>query len=683
MTLSSKHPQDPKTGKFIKKEPLTFNESFEKYLGEEAKVRGCTPQEVASDLFSREFALIEFDEAKGEASMTMYAGTKEVAIKDMKPEDLMKEYKDLRENFAPVSAGIEYHKTFLCGSGFDVISNDPRDKHKVEMRDEIQKLCRNVHMDYYRQGLDKLSFILADDVLTFGMAAAEIIYKKVINFEDFADPKTIAMPDGTKKKVWETRMPTQGEWKSFKGIDRLKIIEDANSRLQEYIDPKTFETKYWTLDAKVRKTLSEEIAEKVGVTKKNKGSLFHPFEIFWLSWNTRGTKLKGESIIRPALEIARLVRRIQKAIGKGFDRWADRKYFFVCGTEKRPWNKNAQRRFVKYLELMIKNHWSGVPVPAGFDVKDIGGQVFEGTNILNHLINMICAAMNYPRDFLEQGKTRSGDKAWLAWQVKYGSNQRMYRRDIENQLFQKHLWCKFGFTYRVPKQNVDKKDQEKRDIYIPKIMWKAEGRWQKAEETKSLQGWLNVANPIGPEFKLAVEKRGAEILGFGSIQFPSHAELRKQIKMEAKLQELQIKKMMEGDDKLAKRQDKGVSKKLAPTGQDKKPPPKAGGSRKPAVVKKGMKNKSFGEARERQEEEIAEMMRVAVGKISLPTVPIEIRIKNDPTTPTKIEVDVHVKTPDANKDVIEEKIKTEKEKQKTEGRKQEAAESVKEKISKS
>ena len=605
--------RDPDTKKYISADEaqrrsikpeasgLTFNESFESFIKEQAKNSGQSEIEVADDLFSREFMLVEFDEATGDASMKMYAGSKEVPIQDMKPEALMKEYSDLRENFAPVSAGIEYHKTFLCGSGFDIIANDPRDKHKMEMLDVIQKFCRDIHMDYYREGLDKLIYILADDILTYGMAAAEIIYKKDINFEDFADPNTITLSSGTKKKVWETRMPTQKEWKSFKGIDRLKIIEDANSRLIPYVDPKTFETKYWTLDAKGKKTVSDQIAEMAGVTKKGEGTLFHPFEIFWLSWNTRDTKLKGESIIRPALEIARLVRKIQKAIGKGFERWADKKYFFICGTEKRPWNKNAQRRFVTYLSLMIKNQWTGVPVPAGFDVKAIGGEVFEGTNILNHLINMICAAMNYPKDFLEQGRTQAGDKAWLAWQVKYGSNQRMYRRDIENQLFEKHLWCKFGFTYRVPKQNVEKKDREKRDIYVPKILWKAEGRWQKAEETKSLQGWLNVANPIGPEFKLGIEKRGAQILGFSNIEFPSHAELRKQIKLEAKIRELQLKKMMEKDvegDKpeekgnLEKRQDAGVSKTLAPTGKEKKAPPKAGGTRQPKTIKKGMPSRS-------------------------------------------------------------------------------------------
>jgi len=583
--------KDPKTGHFINEEeakkrgipPVTgfdFQESVEKYVKDVAKAEKISEEEVIKDLFNREVFLVEFDEAKGTASLKILEGTPYKEIKDMNSEELMAEYKDLRENFAPVAAGIEYHKTFLCGSGFDVIVDNPRDKHQLEMRDEILKLCGNMFMDfYYKQGLDKLLFIMADDLLTFGAVAGRIQYGRPIPFEEFAEikgeQKTTA---GAKLKIWKTRDPEKQEWKTFKGIERLIIIDRAISRLNPYVED--FQVKYWTLDTPAQ-TPAEEILHT-----KPESIKYHPFEIFWLSWNTRGTGMKGESIIRPALEIARLVRRIQRAIGKGFERWADRKYFFICGTERRPWGRNAQRRFIHYLELMIKNNWTGVPVPTGFDVKEIGGQVFEGTNILNHLINMICAAMNYPRDFLEQGRTAAGDKAWLAWQVKYGSNQRMLRRDIEQQLFQKHLWCKFGFTYRVPKQNVPSRQREVRDIYIPKIIWKAEGRWQRAEELKSLLGTLNVANPIGVELKLAVEKRIAEILGFGEIEFPSYAELRKEMKAIRQMQELELQTRQE---KMRKRQEKGVSKRLAPTGQIKKPPPSAGGTRKAKLIQKGMK----------------------------------------------------------------------------------------------
>jgi len=349
--LNPKHPQDVKSGKFVKK-GLVYHNSFENFINEEAKIRESTPEDVAREIFSNEYSLIEFNEATGKASLVMYSESKDVSIDNMKPEALMNLYRDLRENFPPVSAGIEYHKTYLCGNGFDVVSDDIKDKHKIEMRDECRKLSKNIYMDYYRVGLDKLIFILADDILTFGMAAAEIIYDRDIAFEEFAKEE-IVTKDGKSKKVWTTRMPTQREWKSFKKIKRLKIIKDANLRLIPYMNPKSLETKYWTLDEKSKKSVEEHIAEVAGIVKPETGTKLHPFEVLWLSWNTRNIELKGESIIRPVIEMARLVRKIQRAIGTGFERWADKKYFFVCGSEKRPWNRNSQRRFVKYLELMI------------------------------------------------------------------------------------------------------------------------------------------------------------------------------------------------------------------------------------------------------------------------------------------------------------------------------------------
>lgn len=138
----------------------------------------------------------------------------------------------------------------------------------------------------------------------------------------------------------------------------------------------------------------------------------------------------------------------------------------------------------------------------------------------------------------------------------------------------------------------------------------------------------------------------------------------------------------EKQTRLAKRQKEGVSKKLAPSAEGaKKPPPKVGGTRQPKTVKKGMKPK-FGETHEK-EKAIEEVVRGAIGNMSLPAIPVEIRIKNEPSEPTKVDVDVHIKTPESNEEVIEEKIKTEREKQETERKKQEAAESVKEKAEKS
>jgi len=613
--------RDPETKKFISEKEakrrgippvglnVTFIESVEKDIKEKAKEAGMTPQEYAVDLFSREYALIEFDEATGKASLQIFPATPQVKIGDIPTEKLLAEYKDLREHFPPVSAGIEYHKTFLCGSGLNIITDDPTNPHKIKMRDECRRLARKIYMDYYRRGLDRLLFILADDVLTYGGIGAEIVYGREINFEEFAKKVEV----GSDKYEYETRLPSAQEWKSFKGITRLKIIDNAITRLSPVINSKSFEIGYWVLDTKLGKSQTQQIREKVGMEKKKlEGIKFHPFEILWLSWNTRGTNLKGHSIIEPALEVARLARKIQRAVGKGVNRWAEKKFFFVCGTDKKPWNKHALRKFLKYLEMMIKHHWTGIPVPQGFKVEEIGGDVFEGTNILAHLIDMICAAMNYPRDFLERGRSRAGDKAWLAWQVKYGTNQRQLRRDIEFQIFETNLWCKFGKTYREKKQGVEPPRREKKDTYVPKIIWKAEGRWQKKEEIETLLKGLNVANPLGPEMKLAIERRLAVLLQFGDIELPSFKDLRKEVKLRAKLDRLLLlqaiakgseptkpekptDKEPTAEEKLEKRTKGGVSTEPSPTGKEKKKgvaKPLGTKSRQPKTKKKGMPPKS-------------------------------------------------------------------------------------------
>jgi len=498
---------ESKKEKLIK--PFTFEENVADWGKKRAKELEMTEQEFwESTMGESDFALVEFDEATGKASLKLFSEQLVTKDEDEKPEKILQEYQELRENFAPVSAGVEYHKNFMVGSGFDIMIDEPKDKHQQQMKEEIIKLTGDIYQDYYNRGLDKILFVMIDTALTTGAAAAEVVYAKEgePNFSDY-----ITKEDDEVK----LQMPTIAQWKSFGGIKRLKIIKDAITRLKPIFDNKSYEILYWTLDEVKGTTITPD-------KEKKEPQKFLPWQIFWLSWNTRETELVGESIIRPVRTIAKIVKSINESVGEGFHRWANRKYFFVLGTEKRPWSNISKANFLKLLEQMARKNWTGIPVPQGFDVKEIGGQIFQGRDVLDHFISMIAAGMTYPRDFLEFGRTRAGDKAWLAWQVKYGSAQRQIRRAIEQQLFEKHLWCLVGQTYDVPKQGVPEKERETHPIFIPKMRWRAEGRWQQAEELKSLQGWLNVANPVGPEFKLAIEKRAAELLGLGEIEFPCY-----------------------------------------------------------------------------------------------------------------------------------------------------------------
>jgi len=215
------------------------------------------------------------------------------------------------------------------------------------------------------------------------------------------------------------------------------------------------------------------------------------------------------------------------------------------------------------MELMIKNNWVGIPVPAGFKIENIGGEqsIFEGRNLLDYLTGMICAGMQYPREFLEVGKTAASDKAWLAWTVRYGRSQQQVRRAIEHQLFQRHLWCEFGKTYRIPKKGVEVAKQERRPIYVPKIEWRAEGRWHREEKTKQLKSILDAANPADPPLKLAIEKALSQVLGLGELDFDSYIKLFG-LQTEIKLIVAENEKMI-AEEKLKIDKDLKKSGKLA------------------------------------------------------------------------------------------------------------------------
>lgn len=565
-----------------------FHRDAADYIKEEASSKGVSENEVLEDILTGGFAVLSFEETTGKATLEFksWKGLSEPV--EEKPEDkpkVIKQYRDLRENFAPVTAGVNFHKKFATGGGFRVMIEDPRDDHQLEVQEAINTLNRLIYQDYYTRGMDRMLGIMTDEALTVGASACELVYENEFEFADFVTktldiPVNPDMPEKGTIKYIVTRMPTAAEWKKMGGIKRFKIIENAVERLVPQRDPITFEIMYWTLDELTQK--KKDLLPKTTATakeEKKEPQKFLPWQIFWLSWNTRGTELIGKSVIKPVLWLANMVKEIQRALAKGYRRWANKKYFLVCGSEKRPWGKIAQREFGKALAFMIKNNLDALPVPQGFDTKEIGGEVFDSRNLLDYLTGQICTGMTYPRDFLEQGRTRASDKAWLAWQVTYGEAQHQIRRAIEQQIWQAHVWCKFGLTIRVPKQGVKKRKQEKMPTYVPKVEWRSESKWHMTERLNMDVQILNIANPVGPQLKLAVERDIAKTMGWGEVILPSFEELEKELKA------LEKKMLAEGEPSLqAKRLEGGVSKEKAPTGMQKKPPPPAGGTRKPDVL---------------------------------------------------------------------------------------------------
>jgi len=538
---------------------VKFVDDFQKFIETQKKKTGIPEEELINEVLSTHVSMVEFDETTGKASLVFDAWKGVVVGEETKvSQATLKDFRDLRENFAPVSAGIEWHRDFTSGGGFLVQIDDPTDKNQNTMREEINLLNRNVYQDQYVKGLDNILDIEIDIALTDGCAAAEIVYTKEVAFEDYIDEiEEVMLDDGKKVKVLKPKEMTSELWKDLGGITRLKIIEDSYTRLVPYRHPKSGEILYWTLDEKGGKD-NQGLSYEDIVSKEKKANKpiikFHPWEILWLSWNQRGTNLKGMSMIQSVYKIAKMVQEIQTSVGKGFNRWANKKYFFVCGSERRQWNKVYRTEFLKAMEKMIKNNWVGIPVPAEFEIKEIGGEqsVFDGKNILDHLIGMIAAGMQYPREFLEVGRTQASDKAWLAWTVRYGRSQLQIRRAIEHQLWERHLWCKFGMTKKKSVKGVEKEKQEDIPIYVPKLQWKAEGQWLKDAKIKLLTGLLNVANPIDYPLKMPVQKEMGATIGIGEIDWKDIEDLfdtqnkikianakMEQMKAEAKLGEME------------------------------------------------------------------------------------------------------------------------------------------------
>lgn len=234
-----------------------------------------------------------------------------------------------------------------------------------------------------------------------------------------------------------------------------------------------------------------------------------------------------------------------------------------CGTEKRPWGKVHTANFIRDVKRMKKKNLSALPVPAGFSVKEIGGEVFDGANITDYLLGMISAGMQYPKELIAGAERGESEKAWLAWVVRYGRNQQQLKRSIEHQLFKRHLWSIWGKEQTIRKQGVKPDKRATIPTFIPKIVWGAEGRWAKETKIKTLKLLGDMANPASPELHLSMQKDMAETLGYGQLDWKDTEDfitLNKKIKVvEAKRQLLRSKALLKRDEELG---EEGLVKKI-------------------------------------------------------------------------------------------------------------------------
>jgi hypothetical protein len=446
------------------------------------------------------------------------------------------EHRRLRKEFAPVSRAIDYLKSTIMGNNLDVLIDDPADKYKLDLKEQLQDFMRDIYQDQYTTSLYSLLGIMLDEALTVGGAGAEIRYNvdpdHYPKFWDYVKSvKQSPLPvgkgplggtSGSGYTYFESKEP---EWKKLNEIVQLKLLKNGIGRLKLYRDPRTWEANYWTLDEIVGSGDTAMAIHQLTL-KDDSGQVlrYYPWQMFWLNLNRREYDERGISVIEPVKKTALLLEKILSSVGEGIYRAGNKKYFIICGTEKRPWSKPHIRNVMQQIQEMGKRNWTNVPVPYGFDIKDIGGTVFEAESVIANLTQILAQGMHVPlsvvipaREAPESAKEQSG--------ASFNEIERMrheFKQAVEQQLFKKQLWCKYGKTRQ-------KQGGAVVPMYVPELEQSTKGLQSPIERLTTIVQILNVANPVDPQLKLELDREFAKILGYDMIKMKTQEALRKEL----------------------------------------------------------------------------------------------------------------------------------------------------------
>jgi hypothetical protein len=502
---------------------------FDSYVQKEAERTGKSKEVIIEETFHDGFLVVsETDGTFKVENSQLFKGDPAT--------DPLAECRRLRKDFGPISDCVDYIKDMILGGGIDVFIDEPTNEHKKNLKKELLEWMRKVYQDEYTKKFEEIASILIDEALTIGFAAAEIVYekkpKKNSLFDDYTEPVTQQIISNQGEKLLAQDILTykiiEPDWKELDGISRLKIIRDANSRLKLYRTP-AWEANYWALDepaANPQSSISEQeiiaksMRQSLKLVKKQPAALFLPWQIFSLALNRSGWEEKGTSIILPALSTAKLLEKILKAVGEGIHRAGNKKYFIICGTEKRPWSAVHIRNLLSQLKEGSEKSWSTIPVPSGFDLKEAGGEVFEAQNAVDYFLRIIAGTMHVPPsvlgiDFREEIK---GEVPHYS----YRRLQNTFKTAIETQLFRLHIWSTHGA--KKGKQGGHEDPQ-----YIPEVRIKSEALLNEQARLELNVRILNTANPVRPEMKLEAEREIAKLMGW-DVLLPTQEEYKEELK---------------------------------------------------------------------------------------------------------------------------------------------------------
>jgi hypothetical protein len=273
--------------------------------------------------------------------------------------------------------------------------------------------------------------------------------------------------------------------------------------------------------------------------------------------------------------------------------------------------------------------WSTIPVPAGFDIKEAGGTVFEAQNVIDYFLRIIASTMHVPVSVVgvetrELPQTEKSDDL-----LRY---KEAFKTAIETQLFKLLIWTKYGD--KKVKQGGAKDPQ-----YLPEIRFRVEELMDGSNRLKMCKEILNVANPVRPETKLEVERDICKIMGY-DVLLPSQEQYKKDLeKAEAEMK----KKLAENPAQA------GEEKPVSPTGEKFQGPPKPQTEEQQQKrLDKGVNVRKAGSAKGKKESK-TDTFQESVPEV-IPAQQLEITVKTEKQEPQRVEV---LKEPEKTKESIE------------------------------
>jgi hypothetical protein len=629
-----KKPKPVNSTPVIPKEAI---KSFESYMEDMRKTTGRSDADILKQTFNNPWIGLNVEETDSFLRMDAQALGKDKDIDESK-KDPIEECIRLRHNFAPVSACVDYVKQELLGGGIDTVIKDTKDKIQKDMRTDIEKLIANVYQDDLIIGLDIIMPILVDYALTTGVGAAEIAYaidKSFWNYVKISEPQKVTVDNKLVEIVdFDIIEPS---WEELKGIKRLKIYKDGYKLFEPQRDNKSMEIKYWVVDDKNNQSVTLSNGQKfrrLDSTKNNQGLYLHNWQLFYLTINKNDYSAKGESIILPALGIAKMLEKILAAVGEGTSRAGFKRFFIIMGSEKRPWGGPFIRNVLQQMKEARDKNWQTIPMPQGFDIKEMGGEVFDAKEVVDYLLKMLAKAMNVPTKVV--GVTVGSGTGG----IEDPNNYRIWKNNLcsslRNQLYKRHLWALHGNKRKKQGGGED-------DTYIPFARINVEELLTLKERTELFKAIMNFANPVDPLMKWKAQTEYCKVMGWEDVleELPTLEEYKKDLDKQKKLQEKMVLDKAKVDAQPPKEEapigEKQQGQPVPPNEEQLKKRQDAGVNVRKVDSKKGVKA-SIEETLAEPIEPLPQRVEITVNtknepqklEITTKTTPQEILMKNEP-----------------------------------------------------